>query len=932
MKTTSFTFNPSFLTDEALLASFSVRQAELEQLLRVFREPDAPSNPHQLVVAPRGYGKTTLVQRVKVALRREPELAARWLPISFGEESYEVTTAGELWLEAILHVADAVGDELWLAHFETLRRERDADRMLARALSLLRALADSRGQRLVLIIENLQQLFDQLADEREAWRLREVWMNDPRFLVLGTALHRFEGISEPTAPCYELFRVTVLPPLDTHECAAIWSGLHHTDIGLRRARALRILTGGNPRLLVMLVRFAGSPRLEDLLHDLTRLIDDHTEYFRNNIEALEGKMRRVFLAVADLWEPASSAAVAELARLPNNEVSVMLERLVRDGRLDETTRKKRGRRYQVAERLYNIYYLMRRRNGPPERVRAVVDFLHRFYDHDDLAKVVSEFAAQAIGPEMKVRPELWAVVGGVVDRVRDTATERVILEALGPEVLDAEDLPEEAVTLEAVIRRAEIDGGTWSATARLYLRWLARSTRSVTPDQAHRLWEAIRNAPVAMSVIMVEVSQQLSPAVLAIVHARVREVLRDHPDLGPPVLTLLPADRRSSPLLVDIAEALGPQSLLGKPRAGLVRAMVFEGRGKWLTEALQTLLRSSAGVEDVSEALLEFLNWAPTEDAQCLLEALFERPHLPAQLRIDALRAAHEGLGADRERLRGLVYKALAELGPLPGLDELAAAYATAEELQQLLQDPRCADSASLVVYRAARHVRRVRGSQLQAELRSAELPADALRETVSTYVSACVASGMLVHALEKELAWVERVAPWRYIGFSWWIGLLRYRGQSMCRGLTRRLLAAAERHPWVPDLQLAASVGCAVLGDLPMALALWARSGLSYVDPRQPDDPLLLRLATLDLPGVRKVLAEHPEIVVPEPMTLALARLAGEDPSAPLEISEIAEDLVRVARWLGAQPNPMVADVPVEVIANAGTHPRVHDEGPAGP
>ncbi len=92
-------FNPGFLTDDELVASFFVRNAEFEMLVEVLRDCTRASNPHQIVIGPRGSGKTSLLLRVAAEVRRDDGLAARCFPVVFAEESYEVATAGEFWLE-----------------------------------------------------------------------------------------------------------------------------------------------------------------------------------------------------------------------------------------------------------------------------------------------------------------------------------------------------------------------------------------------------------------------------------------------------------------------------------------------------------------------------------------------------------------------------------------------------------------------------------------------------------------------------------------------------------------------------------------------------------------------------------------------------------------------------------------------------------------
>ncbi len=99
-------YNPGFLTDEELTTSFCVRTAEFDSMVELLRECTGPSNPHQIVIGPRGSGKTSLLLRVAAEVRRDPELSHGFFPVVFAEESYEVSSAGEFWLEALSRLAD----------------------------------------------------------------------------------------------------------------------------------------------------------------------------------------------------------------------------------------------------------------------------------------------------------------------------------------------------------------------------------------------------------------------------------------------------------------------------------------------------------------------------------------------------------------------------------------------------------------------------------------------------------------------------------------------------------------------------------------------------------------------------------------------------------------------------------------------------------
>jgi len=389
-------FNPGFRTDQEIIADFLVREADLEFLLETMRHnATAPANQHVLIVGPRGIGKTTLVLRAAAELRQPAsELGALWYPVVFSEESYAVGTAGEFWLEALFHLSRQTGDARWRSAHGELLNERDDSRLRTRALAALLDFADEQRKRLVLVVENLQMLFtDQLSDD-EAWALRSALQNEPRVMLLATATARFQQIENSQLALYDQFRVYDLRPLDDEDCLRFWNKVTGAELTRRRIRPIRILTGGNPRLLHVIAAFASHSSFRELMQDLTKLVDDHTDYFKSHLDELAPVERKVFVALAELWDPATAREVARIARTDVNKASAELSRLTGKGAVTAEERR-RTRYYQVAERMYNIYYLMRRRGGPAERVKALVHFMLAFYEPDDLARLTSRFAEEA---------------------------------------------------------------------------------------------------------------------------------------------------------------------------------------------------------------------------------------------------------------------------------------------------------------------------------------------------------------------------------------------------------------------------------------------------------------------------------------------------------------------------------------------------------
>lgn len=383
MATATRKFNPGFLSEDELVASFCVRTHEFESIIETLRGCTGNSNQHQMVIGPRGSGKTTLLLRVAAEIGHDAELSRRFFPIRFAEESYEVSTAGEFWLECLCQLAEQAASEEdgpdLRRTCKELRTIQD-DRALAdRCLGTLLDFSDRQGKRLVLLVENLNMMFRDMVDPDAGWRLRYTLQTESRIVLLASATSRFDEIDNPDSALYELLRVHSLAPLDTGECKTLWQTASGESASREKVRPLEILTGGSPRLLAIVARLGAGRSLGDLLDDLLDLIDDHTEYFKSHIEALPAQERRVYLALAELWEPATTKEVADRARLDTNKCSAQLKRLSDRGAVRVVGGSARRKQFYLTERLYNIYYLLRRHRGPNRVVRALLRFMSSYY-------------------------------------------------------------------------------------------------------------------------------------------------------------------------------------------------------------------------------------------------------------------------------------------------------------------------------------------------------------------------------------------------------------------------------------------------------------------------------------------------------------------------------------------------------------------------
>lgn len=402
-------YNPALLSPDALLGEFIARRPLLDTLLDTVRQNEPGHAPqHVLLVGPRGMGKTTTLWAVAHSVTRDANLVRAWQPVVFDEESRRVGDLADFWLEAIRqweHATKDAGDRT------RALLDAAADDIEDQARNVFLDAVAKSGRRVLLLIDNLNDVLSSISDPEPLHRLRAFLMEDSRVMLVGGATRTFPQITDVDQPFYDFFRVFELKPLSLEEMKACLLSLAQTrgDASVEKAvheregtmRSLHLLTGGNPRLIKTFYRLLAEGLRGDIRADLERLLDEFTPYFKSIVDALPVQQQRIFDAVALHWDPVDVATIAHATRVPSNQVSAQFRALVKAGHVAEPAGHPKRKTYLLADRFSNIHYLMRHGRAARSRFDWFVAILRLIFPDQAHADALAKIARQTAecGPD-----------------------------------------------------------------------------------------------------------------------------------------------------------------------------------------------------------------------------------------------------------------------------------------------------------------------------------------------------------------------------------------------------------------------------------------------------------------------------------------------------------------------------------------------------
>ncbi|WP_273491456.1 tetratricopeptide repeat protein [Gordonia otitidis] len=362
--------------DPAVLDQRTVGRGRLLDTLtqRLITAATTRSRPHTLLVGPRGSGKSHLLRVALHRMAQDSETAARLLVAEIPEDAMGITRYDDLLYE----IGVTIGLQL-------ARRSNTTD--------LEGQILDATADRtLVLVIENLDRVFASISTAGQR-NLRSWVETSGQILLFAATPSLFVGVHDRTEPWFGGLITTPLDGLSTEDGRKLLTRLAEdrgdtalatfldSDVGAARVNAVGTLTGGSPRIWMVLSECLTVDSLDQLIPAVEDLVEGLVPYYQQLLWDLAPNQQAIVRQLAEGAAAAQSTKeIADATGLTQQTVSKALE-LLRSGRWVSAEKvpggDKRKTWYSLREPMLRHHFQWRSGRGEP--LALVVELLREWY-------------------------------------------------------------------------------------------------------------------------------------------------------------------------------------------------------------------------------------------------------------------------------------------------------------------------------------------------------------------------------------------------------------------------------------------------------------------------------------------------------------------------------------------------------------------------
>lgn len=382
------------MAPETLESILVQRHALAEHLVELIRVSALTANKHfQLLIGPRGIGKTHLVSLIYHRVAKMEDLQDKLLIAWLREEEWGIAS----FLDLLRGIFRAIAQENPAAYQAELHDEVEKlydlslEQAEYQAAELLRQFVGNRV--LLLIVENLEDVFSGLGDFGQK-QLRAYIQNYSFLTILATSQSLFDGVKLYDNPFYGFFYSHTLNEFKVDDAVDLLNYIANlegnTDLaffiqsptGRDRIKVVHYLSGGSPRVYIVFSAFLMTPEsLNKLVEPFMEMLDDLTPYYQDRMKYISPQQRKIVDFLCDRGGAAPVKEIAKRCFIDQRTVSSQLKDLREKGYV-QTEEIGRESWYELREPLMRFCLEVKKQRNQP--IRLIVDFIRVWYTREEL--------------------------------------------------------------------------------------------------------------------------------------------------------------------------------------------------------------------------------------------------------------------------------------------------------------------------------------------------------------------------------------------------------------------------------------------------------------------------------------------------------------------------------------------------------------------
>lgn len=375
------------MDEKSFINNFTIRLKEFHLVIDNLLKQKKKPLQHFLITGKRGMGKSTLLRRIHIEASRPP-LSEKLVAVRLGTEQYRLSRLFKLWEMVIEQLGN--NDPVLLAQKKDLEKSSHYENAL---LPIINDYLKKTDKTLLLLIDNFDQFIDKIPF-KDQHAFREALMLYP-IQVIGNTVFYNEHFKSYNEPFFDFFKPIHLTNLDKEESEefirlrAASEGIENFEEILKKQKgkinALRILSGGVPRTLLILLSIVSKRNTGDAVDYLNEMLEQVTPLYQDRMKALSPQQQEIMHHLAMRWDRTPVKELGDEMRIPTKSISAQLIQLENSGYVKKTNALGRILFYEIDERFFNIWLLMSEAASyDTKRVIWLTKWLDAFYNAQEL--------------------------------------------------------------------------------------------------------------------------------------------------------------------------------------------------------------------------------------------------------------------------------------------------------------------------------------------------------------------------------------------------------------------------------------------------------------------------------------------------------------------------------------------------------------------